>query len=106
MDDAIRIKLRDGEYLVVEPGIYEDGFKEVYIGIERPLCKDGLEWQDLAIVQEDYHFADETLEVIPNHGVYNVMVFADENSDDCTDKFIIRQFDENVGGYVYKAQLS
>ena len=92
-DGRIRIPLTDNMALVAEKGLDGD-YKEIYIGIE----KDGIWYQDLAFVRECYHYGDRQdekgSETIPEHGKYEVAVYADDSQEDYTDIFRIREYEE------------
>lgn len=89
MMENVRIHLYDNTFLVAEQN---EGlvYKELYIGIE----KDGVWIQDLATVREKYHYDDNVLHVVHDHGEYEVLVYADKEDEDYTHKFVIGEYRE------------
>lgn len=83
--NKIRIPLPNGKFLIAECDPNSMFDKEIYISIENA---DGSWEQDLAIVRNAYSLG-EGINYIPNK--YEVMVYADENKEDYTDKFVIGQ---------------
>lgn len=84
----IEIKLGDGNVLIAEA----DGDPDcpaIYIGIENTTDKKKLFYQDLAVVREACRDAERTS---PEHGKYEVLIFADCNSEDYTHKFTVEQY--------------
>lgn len=78
--------------LVAEKGI-DNKYNEVYIGIE----KDGVWVQDLAVVRQKYHYKDNPNSDIPdvvNEDKFEVLVYADKNDEDYTNRFVIEQYNE------------
>lgn len=78
--------------LVAEKGT-DNNYNEIYVGVE----KEGSWSQDLAIVREKYHYKDNPNSGIPtvvNEGKFEVLVYADKNDEDYTNKFIIEQYCE------------
>lgn len=78
--------------LVAERGI-DNKYNEIYIGIE----KDGVWVQDLATVREKYHYEDNPNSDIPNvvnEDKFEVLVYADKNNEDYTNKFTVEQYCE------------
>ena len=91
----LRIRLTDEVFLVAEidAGSYDMSYKEIFIGLER----DGVWFQDLAIVREKYHYEDAACDksvVVPDHGKYEVLVYSDECCEDYTHKFVINEYSE------------
>ena len=74
--------------LVAEKGA-DENYNEIFIGIED---KDGVWIQDLAIVGQKYHYTDEG-EVVQDKGI-NLMVYADKDDEDYTNKFEIGIYEE------------
>lgn len=78
--------------LVAERGI-DNKYNEIYIGIEK-----GDIWvQDLAVVREKYHYEDNPNSDIPNvvnENKFEVLVYADKDNEDYTNRFVIEQCDE------------
>lgn len=92
MNESIRIRTESGKYLTVDYSGNE--FKEFYIGLED---EDGVWIQDLAVVREKYSFGvDESEKYItkPVKGIYEVLVYADKDSEDYTHKFSIDEWSE------------
>lgn len=75
--------------LVAEKGI-DNKYNEIYIGIE----KDGVWVQDLAVVRQKYHYQDypdsNMVDVI-NEDEFEVLVYADKDGADYTNRFVIEQ---------------
>ena len=90
--NLIKIKTKSGKYLVVDYS--DDDFKDLCISLE----SDKGDWiQDLAIVREKYEFkenesGEHTVEQIK--GVYEVLVYADKDSEDYTHKFDIDELED------------
>ena len=79
--------------LVAEKGI-DDKYNEIYVGIE----KNGVWVQDLAIVREKYHYEDSPnsdLPTVVNEDKFEVLVYANKDDEDYTNKFIIEQYCED-----------
>ena len=74
--------------LVAERGT-DKNYHEIFIGIED---KGGVWVQDLAIVGQKYHYTDEG-EIVQDKGI-NVMVYADKDDEDYTNKFEIGIYEE------------
>lgn len=85
--DKIKIDLGFAT-LVAEKGT-DESYHEIFIGLED---KDGVFIQDLAIVGQKYHYTDDA-EVVQDKGI-NVMVYADKNNEDYTNKFEIGIYEE------------
>lgn len=79
--------------LVAEKGI-DDKYNEIYVGVE----KNGVWVQDLAIVREKCHYKDshdsDILPTVVNEGKFEVLVYANKDDEDYTNKFIIEQYCE------------
>ena len=79
--------------LVAEKGI-DDKYNEIYVGIE----KNGVWVQDLAILREKFHYKDshdsDILPTVVNEGKFEVLVYANKDDEDYTNKFIIEQYCE------------
>ena len=85
----IKVKLYDGVYLCTATCHAENEYKEVYTYIE----KNGMVWQDLALVREAYHY-NEKNEVVNDHKKYEVLVYADCGDEDYTNKFDIDEYED------------
>lgn len=83
----MKIKLTDDTYLVCDSNGDSD-YKEFVIYVE----KEGLPFQDLAIVRESYHYEDD--KVVPNHGKYDVLVFEDEFDESYTSYLTIKEYED------------
>ena len=68
----------------------DSNYKEAWIYVE----KDGEVYQDLAIVRENYHYDDAEGCSIVHDGKAEVLVYADKDSEDYTDKFTIEMHEE------------
>lgn len=86
--NKIRIPLPNGKFLMAECDPNSMFDKEIYIGIEDA---DGSWIQDLAVVRNAYSL-ENGLTYEPNK--YEVMVYADKDVEDYTDKFVIDQYEE------------
>ncbi len=90
MEDKERICLRltDEVFLVAEIniGAHIMPYKEIFVGLER----DGVWFQDLAVIREKYYYED-TLTVVPEHGRYEVLVYSDSDDEDYTHRFVIEE---------------
>lgn len=78
--------------LIAEKGT-DNNYNEIYVGVE----KNGVRVQDLAIVREKYHHKDNPNSGIPtvvNEDKFEVLVYADKDNEDYTNKFIIEQYCE------------
>ena len=81
--DRIAILLSNGHKLVVDKSEYVFD-KELCIGIED---ENGHYIQDLAIVRPTYKIEDNNVEF--DSDKFEVLVFADKDREDFTDKFVI-----------------
>ena len=86
--DVINIKLDERTSLVVWKN-YDPDFNEISVYI----TKDGYIYQDLALVRQKYKFDDEG-EIVHIPGEYEVLVWADKDNEDYTDKFEISEHKE------------
>ena len=78
--------------LVAEKGT-DDKYNEIYVGIE----KNGVWVQDLAVVREKYHYEDNPdsdMPTVVNEDKFEVLVYANKDDEDYTNKFIIEQYCE------------
>ena len=82
----IVIPLSDGLSIVAERGNDPNYPRELFIGIVRD---DGVWYQDLAIVRNAYHYDDDSYDVVYDDDKFEVLVYADENDEDYTDRFEI-----------------
>ena len=80
-----KIKLNENTYLCAAES--PDPYKELSVYIE----KDGMVWQDLAVVREKYHYDNDN---VVGEGKYEVFVYADESNEDFTHKFVIEEYKE------------
>jgi hypothetical protein len=81
--DKIAIPLGDGFSLVAEKNMDPD-YKEIFLYLRND--KDGIAFQDLAIIGEQYTYEDESVK--PLHGRYSVKVYADPDNEDWTDEHL------------------
>ena len=87
--DKVVIPLEDGYHLIIEKNAGEFD-KEVYVGIENP---QGKYIQDLAIVRPTYKFKDDAVKFDSDR--FEVLIFADHEVEDFTNKFtILRRNDD------------
>lgn len=86
----IEINLPNGMKLVAERNQDLNYNKEIYIGIE---TSDGCWYQDLAVVR-NAHFTNDSLQTVWDTGKMEVLIYADENDEDYTNKFSIDIHDE------------
>lgn len=82
--EPIRISLGNGFVLAVDCGVDSSYPNEVYIG----LMKDGVWWQDLAIVRQPYSYRADGKIVFDPAGC-EVLVYADKDNEDFTDEFYV-----------------
>lgn len=87
--DRIAIELPNGLKLVAEQNIDPEYKNEIYVGIE---TSDGVWHQDLAIVRSAYS-VDDNLIVNWEPNRFEVLVYADKDDEDYTDKFSISLHD-------------
>lgn len=83
----IVIELPNGFQLVAEANPDEAYSNEIFIGI---IDGNGVWWQDLAVVRNAYEIINN--EIVWKDGKFDVLVYADENSEDYTHRFTIDQF--------------
>lgn len=91
MSQKIIIDLHNGTKLVAEEGCDSAYPNEIYIGI---MSDDDVFWQDLAVVREKYAISNGEQEYIEDK--FEVLVYADENSEDYTKKFEIKRCSSNA----------
>lgn len=84
-EKRIEIDLGNGVMLCAEESAV---YNEIYVFIE----KDGCVWQDLVIAGEQYCY--ENHEIVRQRGEYFVKVYANEQTEDYTDEFTIKQYEE------------
>lgn len=87
--NRIEIELSNGYKLVAEQNTDPQYSREIFIGIINP---DGLWYQDLAIVRNSYHYDGD--EVIWTDGLFDILVFGEENSEDFTEDFSVSLYEE------------
>lgn len=90
MEKYFEIDLGNGTKLCADGS--DDPYKEIYVYLK----KDGMVWQDLAIVSEAYDYVtkDGVYQNEPRHGKYNVYVYGDCEYEDYTNKFEIDEYKE------------
>ena len=89
-NNRIEISLPNGMKLVAEQNQDPNYDKEIYIGLE---TLDGSWYQDLAVVRNAY-FINDNLQTVWDSAKMEVLVYADENDEDYTNKFSIDIYDE------------
>ena len=65
-------------------------YKEIIVFLQ----KEGSVYQDLAVVRERYCFSKDSVNPIPVKGEYEVLVYADPQSEDYTERFQVREWEE------------
>ncbi|MBQ6148517.1 MAG: hypothetical protein IJI83_03110 [Oscillospiraceae bacterium] len=65
------------------------GFNEIAVY----LLKNGVVWQDLAIVRQAYVYGDND-EIIHKPGQYEVLVYGNPDDEDFTNRFLISEYKE------------
>lgn len=85
--NKIRIQLDDNKYLVAEIYPFSE-YKEITLYLSD---SDNVVIQDLAMVREKYTY-DGDLNVLREIGKYEVLVWANEYSEDYTDRFVINEY--------------
>lgn len=90
----IEIPLGGDRKLVAEENIDHD-YKEIFVFLE----KDGVAWQDLAIIGEQYRYRhsekDGSDVVVPVNGEYTVKVYSDSENEDYTHVFDVGEYHED-----------
>lgn len=81
----IVINLPNGFRLVAEQNQDQEFRNEIYVGIE---TDDGVFYQDLAVIRNAYSI-NENLRVVWNPDMLEVLVYADKNDEDYTNKFSV-----------------
>lgn len=89
-NNRIEISLPNGMKLVAEQNQNPNYDKEIYIGFE---TSGGSWYQDLAVVRNAY-FINDNLQEVWDSAKMEVLVYADENDEDYTNKFSIDIHDE------------
>lgn len=89
-DNRITIELPKGLKLVAEQNIDQEYQNEIYVGIETP---DGIWHQDLAVIRNAYSI-DDNLIVNWNPGKFEVLVYANKDDEDYTNKFSVELRDD------------
>ncbi len=90
MSQKIVIDLHNGTKLVAEEGCDSTFPGEICIGI---MDESEVFWQDLAVVRGKYAISNGEPEYIEDK--FEVLVYADEKSDDYTKKFEIKRYPSN-----------
>lgn len=88
----IAINLPNGFRLVAEQNQDPEFRNEIYVGIE---TDDGVFYQDLAVIRNAYSI-DENLRAVWSPDMLEVLVYADKNCEDYTNKFHININREDV----------
>ena len=81
----IVINLSNGFRLVAEQSQDPEFRNEIYVGIE---TNDGVYYQDLAVIRNAYSI-NENLRVVWNPDILEVLVYADKNDEDYTNKYSV-----------------
>lgn len=81
----IVINLSNGFRLVAEQSQDPEFQNEIYVGIE---TDDGVYYQDLAVIRNAYSI-NENLRVVWNPDILEVLVYADKNDEDYTNKYSV-----------------
>lgn len=89
-DNRITIELPKGLKLVAERNIDPEYQNEIYVGIETP---DGIWHQDLVVIRNAYSI-DDNLIVNWNPGKFEVLVYANKDDVDYTNKFSVELRDD------------
>lgn len=89
MGQKIKIDLGHGIKLVADADCVDQDFREIYVYLE----KNGVIWQDLAVVGEQYYIPAHSNSIEHVNGEYYVKVWANHLSEDITDEFTIKLFD-------------
>lgn len=89
-DNRIAIELPKGLKLVAEQNVNPEYQNEIYIGIE---TSDGIWHQDLAVIRNAY-FIDDNLVVNWNPYKFEILVYANKDGEDYTNKFSVELRDD------------
>lgn len=81
----IVINLSNGFRLVAEQSQVPEFRNEIYVGIE---TDDGVYYQDLAVIRNAYSI-NENLRVVWNPDILEVLIYADKNDEDYTNKYSV-----------------
>ena len=82
----MKIPIGNGVNLVAEKSTDPSFPKEIYVG----LCTDEDVWvQDLAIIRQKYEIRDDEINYIDE--IFQVLVYADDESEDYTNIFEIKE---------------
>lgn len=79
----LEIEMDDGCKLVAEKSVDPYYPNEIYVSLNRP---DGSWWQDLVVVRRSESEDEDK---------YEILVYADENNEDYTHKFIVGMHQED-----------
>ena len=89
--NEIKIPLDEGKFLVAERDNESPFNREIYLSIKD---KDGIVLQDLAIVRNAFTINEtDQIEWLPH--LFEIMVYADKDNEDYTNKFVIAEHEEN-----------
>lgn len=83
------IPLADGSHLNVCKG--DPLFNEFCVGVYNPSG----DYQDLAVIGENYTYDDNDTNPVPIHKEYSVKVYADRDNEDFTNEFIVQQYESD-----------
>lgn len=87
MNGTKRMEIDCGEFKLVAEMNFDKNYREIFVGIET----DGVWTQDLAIVGQQYHYADDKI-VYKNST--SVKIYSDAASEDYTHDFVVDLFKE------------
>lgn len=88
--NEIKIPIGEDRFLVAERDKDSPFDREIYLCIKD---SNGMVLQDLAIVRNAYDLEKPGVEWIPH--LFEVMVYADKDNEDYTNKFVIAEHEEN-----------
>ena len=88
--NRIVIPLDNGYKLVAEQNIHSEFDKELFVGIETDT---GVYHQDLVIIRPTYKFEDNSVKF--DSDKFEMLVFADEKTEDYTDKFTVPLYQDD-----------
>ena len=89
-DNRIAIELPKGLKLVAEQNVNPEYQNEIYVGIE---TSDGIWHQDLVVIRNAY-FIDDNLVVNWNPDKFEILVYANKDGEDYTNKFSVELRDD------------
>ena len=91
MKNTLEIKIGDKK-IVAEVSSWQDGMPdELYVYIRN---KDGCISQDICMVRQHYHYNPKLQDFEISEGMIDCKVWADSDSEDITNEFVIGIYDE------------